>query len=191
MKTLIINASPKNNGNISKMVNEISNRINDKSSYKIIEISNTSIRPCIGCMKCRSLNKCVLPYDDGHAIGEEITNSDNIIIAAPVYWGNMPGTLKILFDRNVYHFMGESKSGIPLKKMKGKNGYIITACTTPYPFDSMLGQSSGLIHSVNEIFKYSGIKIKGKIVFAGTKNAESVPEGIIRKLKRIAINLNL
>ena len=47
-------------------------------------------------------------------------NADNIIIGSPTYWGNIPGSLKVLFDRNVYLFMGESKSGIPVPKMKGK-----------------------------------------------------------------------
>lgn len=185
MKTIILNASPRKKGNISSMISIIADEIKDKSSFEIIDVNKLSVKPCTGCMKCRSMNICILPEDEGHRIGEKISSADNIIVASPVYWGNMPGTLKILFDRNVYRFMGESPKGIPVPKMKGKTGYIVTACTTPFPINVIFKQSSGLINAVNEIFKYSGIKLKKTVTLGGTKKTDSIPSGTIKKLQKI------
>jgi putative NADPH-quinone reductase len=189
MKTIILNASPRKKGNISSMISIITDEIKDKSSYEIIDVNRLSVKPCTGCMKCRSSNACILPQDDGHLVGEKMSKADTIIIASPVYWGNMPGTLKILFDRNVYRFMGESPKGIPVPKMKGKTGYIVTACTTPFPINVIFKQSSGLINAVNEIFKYSGIKLKRKTALGGTKKRDFIPSGMIKKLQKTGRSL--
>lgn len=189
MKTVILNASPRKNGNISSMISVMTDEIKDKSSFEIIDVNRLSVKPCTGCMKCRSSNICILPEDDGHIAGEKMSKADNIIIASPVYWGNMPGTLKILFDRNVYRFMGESAKGIPVPKMKGKKGYIITACTTPFPINVIFKQSTGLINAVNEIFRYSGIKLKKTITLDGTKKRDSIPSGMIKKLQKTGRSL--
>ncbi|WP_024834405.1 flavodoxin family protein [Ruminiclostridium josui] len=186
MKTIILNASPRTKGNISNMVSIIANNITDKSSYEIVNINELTLKPCVGCMKCRSLDKCVLPTDDAHIVGEKIKEADNIIVASPTYWANMPGNLKILFDRNVFLFMEESKRGYPIGRLKGKKGFIITTCSTAFPWNVVFKQSSGLVRSVEEIFKAGGIKIGGVVALPGTKSLNKIPPNTINKLNKIA-----
>ena len=102
---------------------------------------------------------CILQPDDAHTIAEEIKACDMLLVGTPVYWGNMNGKLKALFDRLVYVLMKESKRGIPLSLHKGKNAMIVTSCTTPFPFNYLCGQSTGTVHAVKEILKSSGFKI--------------------------------
>jgi hypothetical protein len=183
MKTLILNASPKAGGTISQMIQQLCREIPDKESFEIVNVNKLVIKPCTGCMHCRTSGSCILPHDDGHETGDKMEKAENIVIGAPVYWGNMPGSLKILFDRNVYRFMGESKLGIPAAKMKGKKGYILTACTTPFPFNVVFRQSTGLIKSISEIYKTGGIKLVKAVTAAGTKNKKTLSLRCIRKLK--------
>lgn len=186
MNILILNASPKKNGNISKMVKLFVGNLSEKHKVEEIFTQNFNIKPCISCMACRHLDKCILVEDDAHIVLNKIYNSDLIIIASPTYWGSMPGTLKILFDRIVYGLMGESKRGIPIPKLKDKKGIIITTCTTPFPFNIIFKQSTGLINSIKEIFKYSGIKLSKTIVFSGTKDKKEIPKKIIKKIEELA-----
>ena len=183
MKTLILNASPKDGGTISRMIQHFCGEISDKASFEIVNVNKLVIKPCTGCMCCRTSGFCILPYDDGHGTGDKMEKAENIVIGAPVYWGNMPGSLKILFDRNVYRFMGESGHGIPFPKMKGKKGFIITSCTTPFPFNLIFRQSTGLVKSINEIYKFGGIRLVKAITAAGTKNKKNLSLHCIRKLK--------
>ena len=93
-------------------------------------------------------------------------------VGTPVYWGNMNGKLKSLFDRLVGVLMGESKLGIPIPLHKGKKAVVVTACTTPFPFNYVCGQSSGAFRAVKEILKSSGFKIARKVNISNTKEKE-------------------
>ena len=92
------------------------------------------MKPCQGCLKCRPDGKCVLPEDDVHRLGDKIKYSDYIIIGSPCYWGNMPGTLKIFFDRNVTTFE-HFRNGLPSPVLKGKKVLLIITSGAPFSFN--------------------------------------------------------
>ena len=69
--------------------------------------NDLSIKPCIGCMACRTKEKCVLGEDDSQRVLKMMQEADAIIMGAPCYWGNIPGQMKLLFDRIVYGTMRE------------------------------------------------------------------------------------
>ena len=136
-------------------------------------------------MKCSEKGDCILPQDDAHRIGALLKESEVIVVGSPVYWGNISGKLKSLFDRQVALMMGESKRGIPIPLLKGKKAIIVNACTTPFPLNILAGQSTKAYAAVKEILFYSGVKIKGKIMLAGTKNMQALPEKIIKRAEKL------
>lgn len=186
MKVLMLNASPKKAGTISLMLESFASGLPSAAEGETIFLADHSLRPCVGCMKCRSSLSCAFAGDAADSIGERIKNADVFVVAAPAYWASMPGPLKVLFDRNVFRFMGETKSGIPVPLMKGKRGLVLTACSTPFPFNALAGQSSGLVKSIREIFGAGGIRYLGSVVCAGTKNRPNPPERVMRRARRIA-----
>ena len=127
MRILVINGSPRKNGNVATMLHYVVKDLKD-ASVQWIDVNDLKIRPCMGCMKCRETNVCIMPHDDAHLIAEEIKQCDVLVIGTPVYWGNMNGQMKLLFDRIVPSMMGESKLGIPIPLHKGKKAVIVTAC---------------------------------------------------------------
>lgn len=192
MKILILNASPKPNGTISQMLKFLEDEIRRKNPYVEIEnirISSLKFSSCTGCMKCRSSGKCIFATDDADVTGEKIANADFLVVASPCWWGNMTGNLKSLFDRNVFRMMGESKHGIPLPLLKGKKAAIVTACTTPFPFNVICRQSSGVFNSIGEILRSGGIKITTKICAAGTKHSPGLTLARKRRISRLAKEL--
>ena len=72
---------------------------------EIVRTNDLNIKPCMGCMACRSKGACILPEDDSVSVLRKIQDSDVIILGAPCYWGNIPGQMKVLFDRIVYGMM--------------------------------------------------------------------------------------
>ena len=113
-----------------------------------LSVSDLKVAPCTGCMVCRSRLSCVLPKDDAQRVLGLIEACDVLVVGAPCYWGNMPGQLKVLFDRIVYGMMGESASGIPKPLHKGKKAILVAACTTPFPFNILFGQSQGVVRAL-------------------------------------------
>ena len=143
MKILVLNGSPRKNGNVAKTLRREVEKMSEKyENCQVIweDVCDLRFEFCKGCMACRAKGECVLEKDDAHKIAEEIKNCDMIFAGTPVYWGNVNGKMKALFDRLVAVMMAESKSGIPLALHKGKKALIVTSCTTPFPFNYLCGQ---------------------------------------------------
>lgn len=171
MNILIINGSPRKNGNISRMLEcmkEEAEKIG--ATVSVIRIDELEVKSCTGCMSCRKTLKCVFPEDGAQNTLRKIEECNLLIIGAPCYWGNLPGQLKVVFDRIVYGMMGESTRGIPIPLHKGKKAILVSTCTTLFPFNILFHQTRGVIRALKEILKWSGFKVEATIERGGTKN---------------------
>lgn len=186
MKILIINASPRSQGLISQMLDILSYEATSQGAEveKVI-VNRLLIRPCIGCMNCRSSNVCSLPEDDAQRTLKKIQEADALIIGSPCYWGNMNGYLKVLFDRMVYGLIGEGKNGIPSPKHKGKKAIILTTSTTAWPFNIWFNQTSGVVKALRQILKYSGFSIQGVIQKGGTRTYPQLTDKERKKCRNL------
>ena len=168
MKLLIINGSPRKKGLISQML-RIFHEQAIATGVEVTEVyaNDLQIKPCMGCMACRSKRHCVLPEDDAQRVLTLIEQADAIVIGAPCYWGNIPGQLKLLFDRIVYGMMRDTPR-FPEPLMQGKKAVFISTSTTPFPFNILMNQSRGAIRALREIGRFSGWKIVDTIERGGT-----------------------
>lgn len=189
MKILFINASPRAKGTVAKLLEGVRAGIAEDTLCEIINLYDHKIKPCSACMKCRETGNCILPEDAAHIIGEKIRGADALVIGTPVHWGNMSSQLKLLFDRNVPVFMGESRYGIPVPRQKGKPAVIVTACSTPWPFNFIAAESRGAVNAVKEVLHYGGYRITGVIVKPGTKKNPEISGRLIKMAKKAGIKL--
>ena len=168
MNILILNGSPRKNGLISQMLDimrEEAEKRGDK--VEIVRTNDLQIKPCVGCMVCRTKNQCLLAEDDSQRVLKKIQEADAVILGAPCYWGNLPGQMKVLFDRIVYGMMRDTPR-FPEPLMKGKKCVLVSTCTTPWPWSVWFNQSRGVIRALREICRYSGFKIVKTIEKGGT-----------------------
>ncbi|MGN0186451.1 MAG: flavodoxin family protein [Paludibacteraceae bacterium] len=181
MNLLIINGSPKKNGLIAQML-DILREDATQAGARITEIyaNDLHVKPCMGCMVCRTKNNCVLPEDDAQRVLQLLTQADAIVIGAPCFWGNIPGQLKLLFDRIVYGMMRDTPR-FPEPLMKGKKAVFISTCTTPFPFNILMNQSHGAIRALREIGHYSGWNIVAAIERGGVQTHPQLTKRDIRK----------
>ena len=188
---LILNGSPRENGNISRLLKSMKDEADAMGFHVIyIRVSALNVKPCTGCMQCRKDGVCCLPKDDSAEILKAIRESDVIVIGSPCYWGNIPGELKIVFDRIVYGIMKTNGNKLPKPLLKGKKAVFISTCSTSLPFNILIRQSRGTIHALKEIFRWSGIQIAETFEKGGTKQHDVSEKDlarcreIIRRLSR-------
>jgi multimeric flavodoxin WrbA len=116
MKITAINGSPKGKKSTTYlMVEEFLKGARDlKAETEHILLSNLKIHHCIGCLSCwtKTPGICVF-HDDMQKIN--LSDSDIILFATPLYVDNISGLLKNFMDRNIY-------SGVPTitKDAKGE-----------------------------------------------------------------------
>lgn len=101
MKILVLNGSPRPNGNTVKMI-DLFSRGAEASGHKVerVDICKLHIRGCTGCEYCHSgENDTCCQKDDMHIIYEKMKESDMLIIAAPIYYHGISGQMKCAIDR--------------------------------------------------------------------------------------------
>ena len=102
MKVLLINGSPRKDGNTAIALNEMV-KVFEKEGIEteIMNIGHKDIRGCIACGKCRQLGKCV--FDDIVAdAGEKLAQADGLVVGSPVYYASANGTVTSFMDRLFY-----------------------------------------------------------------------------------------
>ncbi len=189
MNVLIINGSPRKKGLISQMLGimrEEAEKRGDK--VQTVYTNNLSIKPCIGCMTCRTKCKCVLGEDDSQRVLKMIQDADAVIMGAPCYWGNIPGQMKLLFDRIVYGMMRDTPR-FPEPLMKSKKCILVSTCTTPWPWNILFNQSHGAIRAMREICRYSGFKIVATIERGGTVMHPQLSEKDKQKCRKAIVRI--
>lgn len=182
---LAILASPRKNGNLAKMLNHAMATAKEKG-YEVhfVSLYDQNIAYCKGCMRCKQTGSCII-QDDIKPIEELLKTCDLTVMAAPVYFANIPAPAKNLFDRLVAVIMNDNESMIPKPLLSKEHNYLLlTTCSTPFPFDILAGQSTGALHAMKEFFKTSGMHHLGSITYAGTRNKTEVPSHILRKIER-------
>jgi multimeric flavodoxin WrbA len=113
LKVLLLNGSPRPNGNIALALHEME-RVFEKNGveYETVLLGRTDIRGCIACETCRKNGKCV--FDDVvNELAVKFEKADGLVIGAPVYYGSANGTLMNALQRLFYstHFDKSFKVG--------------------------------------------------------------------------------
>ena len=102
MKVLLLNGSPKANGNTALALAEMQKIFAEENiEAEIIHVGHRPIRSCIACMKCRETGKCV--FDDiVNEVAEKFEQADGLVVGSPVYYASANATLVALLTRLFY-----------------------------------------------------------------------------------------
>ena len=113
MKVLIVNGSPRINGNSSILVKELKG-IFAKENIEVDEyqIGSKAVRGCMACGYCYTHGECVFK-DDVNDLAKRFESADGLIVISPVYYGSANGSIISLLDRLFYssHFSKRFKVG--------------------------------------------------------------------------------
>lgn len=116
MNVLIINGSPRVNGNTSIAVEEMRKVFEEEGvNAEVVQVGNKAVRGCIACGRCAELGKCV--FDDVvNELAPKFEAADGLVIASPVYYASANATLIAVLDRLFYstHFDKSMKVGASL-----------------------------------------------------------------------------
>ena len=91
MKVLLINGSPRKEGNTYTALAEIAKTLNTEGiESEIVWIDNKPLRGCIACGQCKEKGngRCVFDDDICNRISAKCDTADGFVFASPVYYGN-------------------------------------------------------------------------------------------------------
>jgi len=99
MKVLLINGSPRLNGNTSIALDEMV-RVFEANGVEteVVCVGNKDVRGCIACGSCRKNGKCVF-NDVVNELAPKFEEADGLVVASPVYYASANATLIACLDR--------------------------------------------------------------------------------------------
>ena len=156
MDILVLNGSPRENGNTQGMIEAFAAGAAEKGhKVRVINVCRKKIAGCIGCEYCHTKGngKCV-QKDDMQEICSALDTSEMLVIASPVYYFGFTGQLQCAISR--FYAAGKGPS---LKK---------TALILSSGSDDVY---EGCIYGYEESFvKYMGLEGMGVFTAFGAQN---------------------
>lgn len=101
MKVLILNGSPRVNGNTKTALKAVAEGIveNCEHDVEFIDVAKYNVKGCMGCDACKKNGGVCVIKDDGNMFAQKIYEADVVIFGSPVYWWGITAQLKAVVDR--------------------------------------------------------------------------------------------
>ena len=102
MKVLILNGSPRANGNTAAALAEMAAIFAQEGiEVETVQVGHLAVRGCMGCGACYKVKKCV--HDDiVNELAEKLEQADGLVLGSPVYYASANSTLTAVLDRLFY-----------------------------------------------------------------------------------------
>ena len=102
MKVLLINGSPKREGNTFIALREVQQMLEAEGiETELIHVGHKPIHGCIACNRCAETGKCA--FDDiVNEVAAKFEQADGIVLGSPVYYASPAGTMVAFLDRLFY-----------------------------------------------------------------------------------------
>ena len=124
MRALLINGSPRKEGNTCTALKEIAAQLAKNGvDSEIVWIGNKYVRGCIACGQCKAQGngQCAFGDDVCNEIIAKMNEADALVVGSPVYYGTPTGNVLNLLHRMM--FVGAKVEGKPAaKRRKSKKG---------------------------------------------------------------------
>ena len=142
MKVLLINGSPRANGNTAYALEQMAQVFAAEGvEVQTLHIGNQAIRGCIACGSCAKTGKCV--FDDAvNQAAPLFQEADGIVVGTPVYYASANATAIAFLDRLFYSTSFD-------KRMKVGAGVVI----------ARRGGCSATFDELNKYFTISGMVV--------------------------------
>ena len=122
MNALILNGSPRKNGNTAHALRAIADGLARNHAVETLNVYDFTFRPCRNCDACKRNGGNCIQADDTVKIINKVTDADLIIFGSPVYWWGISAQLKDVVDK----FYSRDDASAPTLRTKKKIG--IVAC---------------------------------------------------------------
>lgn len=102
MKVLLINGSPRKQGNTFLALSEVAKTLEEQGiEAEIVHIGVKAVRSCIACGQCKTkqLGRCVFDDDVCNRVVEKLDTADALVVGSPTYYGQPNGGVLSLVQR--------------------------------------------------------------------------------------------
>jgi multimeric flavodoxin WrbA len=141
-KIMIIDGGPRKNMNTAQMVEKFAGGAKEGGAeVKIVRLYDIDYKGCRSCMACQLKGKRVdsCRFNDGLTdILAECTAADGLVLASPIYYGEITAQLRAFYERLTFPWLSYSKGSMTVPK-KMPVTMIYTMNATPEQAEMLKG----------------------------------------------------
>ena len=115
MKTLILNGSPRKNGDTAQLLELAKAQL--QGTYYVVSAYTADIHPCMDCRHCQKQFGCIFA-DEMEAVYTYLKDCDRILLASPIYFSELTGSLLNVISRLQPYFYARYFSCIFKRRLR-------------------------------------------------------------------------
>ncbi len=185
MKIVMINGSPRKEGNTATMLSTFRAAAAQKGHVCTeFRVYDMKVGGCIACGACkRSQNTICAVNDDFQQIITELKAADALVFASPIYFGQISGPVKCALDRFYCFFM----PNFGVRDIAGKK--VITMTVSGAPADAFRDVTESYFKTW--FGKFIKMDFAGSIVAgdANVANSIALNEKVLNEIRELAEKL--
>ena len=163
-KWLIVNGSPRINGQTAKVIRMLSLLIESKLpevDVELFEIARHPIEGCNGCEFCNTTNECIIE-DEMAEVLDLLEEADRVVLVTPTYFAGIPSQTKAMLDRfqQVYWHYTELRKANNLPPKRPLSLYILGDGGDPHGYE-------GVLATVRSSFAIVGFQVESVVKLIG------------------------
>lgn len=145
IKTLILNGSPRKNGDCAAMLTAL--REDLRGEIAEVRAYDPGISPCTDCRFCWRHDRCAIE-DAMQNVYRMVEECDNVIIASPVHFSELSGSLLSLASRFQLYFAARffRKDPVPIRR---KVGVLVLSGGGDGSHEKAVSTATTLFHQIN------------------------------------------
>ena len=101
-KVLVVHGSPRKQGNSHAVVDALCEGFNENVDITTYELSRLDTKGCLACFACKGKAERCVVNDGLSEVLDAVHETDVLVLAAPVYFGDVCSQMKTFIDR-LYH----------------------------------------------------------------------------------------
>lgn len=169
-KIMIIDGGPRRNMNTAAMVEKFAEGARQGGAeVKIVRLYDIDYKGCRSCMACQIKGKRVdsCQFKDGLTdILAECTAADGLVMASPIYYGEMTGQLRCFWERFTFPWLSYSKGTLAApKKMP---------VTMIYTMNASPEQAPGTLKNMAGVEMFTGMALGCEVEVIQANNTTQV-----------------
>src|SRR5271157_2504162 len=138
---LIVNGSPKKNGNTAALIEWFSEgAISAGARVEIVQAAFLKYKSsgCVSCRKCQAVREyeCSID-DDAKEVLKKMAKADIIVMATPLYFYGPSSQLKQIFDRMFSLYKWDNEAGTMKTPLKGKTLLLLASAYEDIGLDAL------------------------------------------------------
>lgn len=187
MKIVTLLGSPRSQGNSNAIARRFQETAaNLGAEIRTFELNRLTYRGCQGCYACKkSLDHCIL-NDDLTEVLTAVTEADLVVLASPVYYGDVTAQLKGFIDRTYSYLKPDYLTNLTPSRLTPKK--LLFVLTQGHPDEALFadifprydGFLKWLGFTENHLLRLCGV---------GPLTVDAVPEAILTQAEELASQL--